>query len=828
MATLATLLVKFGLQSSEFIQDLDKTEKTALGKASSIGQGLASLGGKALVGGVVAAGAAVVGLGAALGDAAGEAMAAQDVEAQLDAVLKSTGAAAAAQAAEYAAAAGQTVSATRLSAGALGELQQKLTDTQLKYGTLGSKIQEQKERIRQLTEQYGANGLATLTAKSRLAEMENEAAKLSGTMGELEGKIASGATVVTQNLADKLGLVPPVARASKEQVLGLASSLSEVTRFEDDAIVSGESLLLTFTNIGADIFPQATESMLDLSTAMDQDMQTSAVQLGKALNDPVAGVAALRKVGVQFTDSQQAMIEKMVATGDLAGAQAMILKELQTEFGGSARAAGQTAAGQFEILNNKLGNMKETVGTAVIPFLMTLGGVLLQTLGNPAVQGFIEALVAGLSGLATHAGNLLNLLVSGDLQGALTYAFGPEVAATIQRIYDNLLLFGGWLEGNWKPIVAGLVTIMLGFLVPAFITWAASAWAAATATIAALAPVLIPILAIAAVVGLLVAAWENNWGGMRDTLTAVWEGTLKPALETLWAWLQTNIPAALAALSGFWTGTLLPAIQAVWAFIQANVLPLLSQLWTWLATNVPAALQALAGFWTNTLLPALQAAWAWIETNLLPLFAALGTVLGAVVGKAAEALAGLWQNVLLPALKKAGEWIGTKLIPWLQSAADTVNDKLGPAAAWLTEEVLRPLAGTFETVADIIGEVVDWLIKLAQKIAEIELPEWLQPGSPTPFETGLVGINRALRELTGARLPALRVRLLALPETGPGLAYGMPAGFGVAATAEVRREGPGRDAGDTIVMNFNDQMAAALGLAEVRGRKKKRLDRGMG
>ena len=75
------------------------------------------------------------------------------------------------------------------------------------------------------------------------------------------------------------------------------SSLSEVTRFEDDAIVSGQNMLLTFTNIGKDIFPQATEAMLNMSTAMGMDMQSAATMLGKALNDPIAGMTALGRAG---------------------------------------------------------------------------------------------------------------------------------------------------------------------------------------------------------------------------------------------------------------------------------------------------------------------------------------------------------------------------------------------------------------------------------------------------------------------------------------------------------------------------------------------------
>jgi hypothetical protein len=50
----------------------------------------------------------------------------------------------------------------------LGTLKQKLTDEGLARDTLSARIQEQKERIRQLTAQYGENGLVVIKEKAQL------------------------------------------------------------------------------------------------------------------------------------------------------------------------------------------------------------------------------------------------------------------------------------------------------------------------------------------------------------------------------------------------------------------------------------------------------------------------------------------------------------------------------------------------------------------------------------------------------------------------------------------------------------------------------------
>jgi phage-related minor tail protein len=135
--------------------------------------------------------------------------------------------------------------------------------------------------------------------------------------------------------------------------------LSSLTVIEDDAITSAQALLLTFTKIGGDIFPQAIRAAADMSTALGTDLQGAVTQLGKALNDPLKGITALGRAGVQFSESQKAMIEALVETGRVADAQRLILGELETQFGGSAVAARDTLGGALQALQNSVSNLLE-------------------------------------------------------------------------------------------------------------------------------------------------------------------------------------------------------------------------------------------------------------------------------------------------------------------------------------------------------------------------------------------------------------------------------------------------------------------------------------
>jgi len=155
------------------------------------------------------------------------------------------------------------------------------------------------------------------------------------------------------------------AGLTADELKKMATGLQEVTTFGDEAIIGAESLLLTFKDIGGDVFPRALESILDVSTAMGQDLKSSTVQLGKALNDPVGGIAALTRVGIQFTDSQKDLIKSFVEAGDVASAQGVILNELESQFGGVSKAVALTAEGVSKQLSNSFGDLLETIGGVI-------------------------------------------------------------------------------------------------------------------------------------------------------------------------------------------------------------------------------------------------------------------------------------------------------------------------------------------------------------------------------------------------------------------------------------------------------------------------------
>lgn len=230
-------------------------------------------------------------------------------------------------------------------------------------------------------------------------------------------KDAAESAKVTRMVEQVVKSTGGVAGVSAEAVDKLATSISNKTGADDEAIASGAALLLTFTNVkngvgeGNDIFNQATQTAVDMAAAMNggevsaDGLKGANIQLGKALNDPIKGISALSKVGVSFTEQQKEQIKVMVKAGDTAGAQKLILAELGKEFGGQAAAATDPMVK----LQTVLGNLAETLGAIVLPYVEKFSTKMAEVanwIGNN--EGKVRALgaVLGVMGAAILAVNV--------------------------------------------------------------------------------------------------------------------------------------------------------------------------------------------------------------------------------------------------------------------------------------------------------------------------------------------------------------------------------------------------------------------------------------
>lgn len=167
------------------------------------------------------------------------------------------------------------------------------------------------------------------------------------------------------------------ANVTRGHLEGLAQSLSKVAAVDDEVIQSAGNVLLTFKSVanqtgeGAQIFDRATTAALDMSAALGTDLQSSVLALGKALSNPVQGLTALRRAGVDFTQQQRDQVAAMVAVGDTLGAQQLIMSEVESQFAGQAEAAATAT---------------DRMGVAWGNFLEKLGGPTASALEGLSMQ----------------------------------------------------------------------------------------------------------------------------------------------------------------------------------------------------------------------------------------------------------------------------------------------------------------------------------------------------------------------------------------------------------------------------------------------------------
>jgi hypothetical protein len=273
-------------------------------------------------------------------------------------------------------------------------------------------------------------------------------------------KVAAQTAAVLKSTGD-------AANVSADQVAELAGALLKKTGIDDEAIQSGENLLLTFTNVrnetgkGNDIFNQATKAMTDLSVATGEDMSSAAVQLGKALNDPIKGVTALQRVGVTFTDTQKEQIKTLEDSGHTMEAQKIILGELTKEFGGSAEAAGKTFNGQINILRETFNNWAGELVGKIIPVLQDLMSWLqdhwpaiskaITTAWETQIRPALNAMIDIISGLIGVVKLVVGVIADNwSTIGPIVSGVARIVKDQIGVITDVLKVVADLLHGDWS------------------------------------------------------------------------------------------------------------------------------------------------------------------------------------------------------------------------------------------------------------------------------------------------------------------------------------------------------------------------------------------
>lgn len=254
-----------------------------------------------------------------------------------------------------------------------------------------------------------------------------------------QAKVTAQTEVVLRN-------VGKASQLTAKQVEGLASALQASTGAADDEVQAASNVILRFgliTKTGKAAEGQLREmttTALDLSVATGRDLTASAQALGRALASPEKAAGALRRAGIVLTEQQREQIKAMTESGNVAGAQAMVLGLVQQRVKGSAQAFGNTLPGQVQRAQRAFEDLSENTLAALAPALSKIVPVLVK-----AIQGIAPVIAR----VGSVVADLANELISNP-------AF-REFAATVR---DLIVRAVDLLAGAFRALAPLVVAVL--------------------------------------------------------------------------------------------------------------------------------------------------------------------------------------------------------------------------------------------------------------------------------------------------------------------------------------------------------------------------------
>lgn len=479
-----------------------------------------------------------------------------------------------------------------------------------------------------------AAGAAAIGAAG--AKAVSAAADLEQSTGAIEAVFKSGADQMkayADTAASTVGLTK-----NEYQELGtlLGAQLKNGGTSIDQLAGKTNDLIGVAADLSAQFGGSTSDAVAALSSALKGErdpIERYGVSLKQASIDAKAAELGFQKVGGSFDNEAQQ-----------AATLALIMEQTADAHGAFARES-DTLAHQVQVLKAHFGDFAAKAGTLVLPMVTALASAALDHL-VPALESLSTwAKDIAIPALQDFAARIQATVVPKIKQAAAV--FQTEVRPRLQALID-------WLTTTVPPAVSrvvaffekfgpaiGAAAAVIGTFVAGFKTFnkiktiigaAKTAWAALNATMAA-NPIFLVIAAIAALVAIFVALYQNN-ETFRAAVDAAW-AQIKAAVSVVVEWFQTNV---------------VPALQAAWAKIQAAwdaVWPQLQAAWASYGQPVVdlivSVFQGLAANWDTI--------WQGISTVVSGVWQVISSVISTVVG-VISGIIQVWTSVL------SGDWQG--------------------------------------------------------------------------------------------------------------------------------------------------------------------------
>jgi hypothetical protein len=306
-----------------------------------------------------------------------------------------------------------------------------------------------------------------------------------------------------------------------------ASALQMQIGIEDEVIMAVQAKLATFERVGNSvarsngIYERATKATFDMQAAGFGEAAQNAVQLGKALQDPIKGITALRRSGITFTEAEQKKIKALVQSGRVFEAQKTIMKAIEKQVGGVAEAT-TTSAQKMKIRWTEL---QETIGRKLLPVFDVLVTKTATVIDR--IAAFTDAHPKLVKWMGIAAGALFALGVTFKVVAGITAIFNAVLLANpIVLIVTAIIAAVALIIYYWKPISGFFRRLWSGIKAVFFTALKAILWIVAW-------PVMLVIKYWKQISGFFVGLWN----GIVAVATSIWNA-IGNAITAPIKWIQ--------------------------------------------------------------------------------------------------------------------------------------------------------------------------------------------------------------------------------------------------------------------------------------------------
>lgn len=271
----------------------------------------------------------------------------------------------------------------------------------------------------------------------------------------------------TQALANGIKGMTTDGNAALASLKKSADELGKATLFDEEDFTKGFKLLTSFKTIGVNSYEDVAKTAANMAQVLDQDVNSTLLQVAKALEAPDVGLTALQRSGTRFTESQKQQVKAMVAANQTAEAQAFILKELERQYGGAAEAAATGFAGAMDTLGEFTRDAMEALGGFVAPGIIAAVNGL--SVGMEKLTTFFQGLADAVLPKAQAAFAPLlevmrNIFERVDLESAANL-IGNVLVIGAQTFFDALSLITPVIAKITEALFFLLENSPFGFMV---------------------------------------------------------------------------------------------------------------------------------------------------------------------------------------------------------------------------------------------------------------------------------------------------------------------------------------------------------------------------